>query len=180
MIAIVPKLIILLILLFLALLSDLRTYKIKNSITYAFMFVGLTANATMKGFEGIIFSLNGIMLPAVCLLILYIMKIIGAGDVKLLSAIGAIMGAGFAFHASVFSFLCGGVIASVIMLRRHNGAERFRYLILYIKNCLLSGLLLQYADFKDKQAGGRFHFSIAVAAGTVLVAVARGLDLAIL
>jgi len=147
--------------------SDLRTYKIKNSITYSFMLVGLAANFVGEGFKGLTFSLQGIILPAAGLLILYIMRAVGAGDIKLLSAIGAVMGSRFALYATAYSFICGGFIAVGIILARSNGIVRFKYFFTYIKSCLLSMELLQYADFKDKQDAGKFHFSIAVALGTV-------------
>lgn len=167
-------------LLLLALVSDLTTYRIKNSITYSFMLVGLIANVTMEGFKGIMFSLAGIILPAACLMILYIARILGAGDIKLLSAVGAVMGAGFALYASAYAFICGGFIAAVLILIRRNGVERFRYLIEYIKSCLLYGSLLEYADFKERKESGKFHFSIAIASGTAAVIIFRGLGLIIL
>lgn len=180
MIAIVFRLVIISALLLLALVSDLRTYRIKNTITYSFMLVGITANIVMEGFNGIAFSLQGIMLPAASLFILYMMRIIGAGDIKLLSAVGAVMGAGFALHATVYAFICGGFIAAVLILTRRNGVERLMYLHTYIKSCLLFGSLLQYTDFRDKQESGRFHFSIAVASGTAVVIITRGFSLSIL
>jgi prepilin peptidase CpaA len=167
LVAIGFKLVIISALLILALVSDLTTYRIKNSITYSFMLVGLIANFVLKGPEGVLFSLQGIMLPVVGLILLYIMRTIGAGDIKLLSAVGAMMGASFILYATVYSFICGGVIASLLILIRRNGIERFKYLLSYMKSCLISMELLQYADFKDKQDNGKFHFSIAVASGTV-------------
>ncbi|MDD4503922.1 MAG: A24 family peptidase [Clostridiaceae bacterium] len=166
------------VLLLLALVSDLRTYKVKNSITYSFMIVGLTANLVREGLEGLMFSLQGIILPAACLMILYVMRVVGAGDIKLLSAVGAVMGAGFVLYATVCSFICGGFIASGIILARHNGAGRFKYLIQYVKSCFLTLQLLQYTDFKDIRESGRFHFSIAIASGTVAVIIVRGFGLA--
>jgi len=157
--------------------SDLRSYKIKNSITYGFMLAGLAANFTGKGFKGLMFSLQGIMLPAVCLLVLYMMRAVGAGDIKLLSAIGAVMGSRFVLYATAYSFICGGVIAIGIILARRNGIVRFKYLFTYIKSCILSMELLQYADFKDRQNAGKFHFSIAVALGTAVTIISNGFSL---
>jgi prepilin peptidase CpaA len=150
----------------LALVSDLRTYKIKNFITYTFMLVGFTANSSLEGLKGMMFSLQGIILPAVCLVVLYMMRIIGAGDIKLLSAIGAVMGAGFVSYATLYSFLCGGFVALALILIRRNGIERLKHLFVYIKSCFISMELLEYANFEDKD-GSKFHFSIAVASGTI-------------
>lgn len=168
MIQIKLKLLIISVLLLLALVSDLKTYRIKNSITYGFMLVGLAVNTAMGGFKGMMFSVRGIMLPAACLIILYMIRAIGAGDIKLLSAVGAVMGAGFALYAAAYAFICGGFIALAVILVRRNGAERLRHLLTYIKSCLLTAELLQYTDFTDSRDGGRFHFSIAVASGTAV------------
>ncbi len=167
MIIIAYKTIITCILLVLALVSDLQSCRIRNTITYGFMLVGTAANITEEGFSGLLFSLQGIILPVLLLMIFYIMRAIGAGDLKLISAVGAVMGAGFAVYAAVCSFIFGGIIAAGIILFRHNGMERLKYFITYIKSCILSMELLQYMDFNDKQNSGRFHFSIAIASGTV-------------
>lgn len=153
--------------LLLAVVSDLRTYKIKNSITYSFMAAGLTANILMEGLKGMVFSLQGILIPVACLIVLYMMRFIGAGDIKLFSAVGAVMGADFALYAVAYSFICGGAIASLLIMTRKNGAVRLRYLLSYMKCCLISMKPFQYTDFEDKQDGSKFHFSIAVATGTI-------------
>ncbi|MGE5678937.1 MAG: prepilin peptidase [Pseudomonadota bacterium] len=167
MIQIESKIIAVAILLLLALISDFATYKIKNTITYGFMLVGFVSNSITKGLEGIIFSLQGILLPVLCLIVLYMLGTMGAGDIKLFSSIGAIMGAGFVLGSIVFSFLFGGVIAATLMLIRRNGAERLKYLGTYIKSCIMSMTVTRYADFGIPRDGSRFHFSVAVASGTV-------------
>jgi prepilin peptidase CpaA len=135
------------------------------------MLAGLLVNLAMGGFEGLIFSLKGIILPAVCLMTLYSVKMIGAGDIKLLSAVGAVMGAAFVSYATICSFISGGFIASGLILARRNGLERFKYLLLYIKSCILTMEPLQYTGFEDMQGAGKFHFSIAIASGTAAVTV---------
>lgn len=176
MIPIEFKLIVVTALLMLALVSDLRTYKIKNLITYSCMLLGLTTNLAREGFQGLVFSLQGIIIPAACLIILYMIRAIGAGDIKLLCAVGAVMGSGFALYATAYSFICGGFIASGIILIRRNGIARFKYLFTYIKSCLLSMEPLQYTNFKDKQDAGKFHFSIAVALGTAAAIIINALE----
>ncbi|MDD3706274.1 MAG: A24 family peptidase [Clostridiaceae bacterium] len=174
LIAIVFKLTIVSVLLLLALVSDFRTYSIKNYITYGFMLIGLTVNLAMDGIEGLVFSLQGIILPAVCLFTLYVIRIVGAGDVKLLCAVGAVMGATFTLSATICSFICGGFIASGLILVRNNALERFNYFIMYLTSCFLTMEIHQYSDFKDRQSEGKFHFSIAIASGTAAAIIILG------
>lgn len=151
----------------LALVSDLRSYKIKNSITYGFMAAGLAANLMLEGIPGILFSLQGIIAPVICLLLLYTLRMIGAGDIKLFCAVGAAMGAAFTLYALAYAFVCGGVIAAILILNRQNGLQRLRHIAAYTKSCFLLMKPLSYTDFAEKQDGSKFHFSIAAASGTV-------------
>lgn len=130
------------------------------------MAMGLAINIIHEGLKGMFFSAQGIILPVLCLITLYMMRMIGAGDIKLFSAIGAVMGAGFTLHVVLYSFICGGVIASLFILIKRNGLKRFKHLATYIKSCFISMRPLQYADFADKQDGSKFHFSIAASLGT--------------
>ncbi|HNR04135.1 MAG TPA: A24 family peptidase [Bacillota bacterium] len=174
MIAIVFKLIIVSMLMLLALVSDFRTYSVKNYITYGFMLIGLAVNLAIEGIGGLVFSLQGIIIPAACLFVLYITRIVGAGDIKLLCAVGAVMGAAFALYAAIYSFIFGGFIASGLMLTRENASERFNHLFVYLKSCFLTMDILQYTDLKNRQDGGKFHFSIAIASGTAAAIIMRG------
>lgn len=167
-------------LLALAVISDLRTYRIRNTITYGFMLSGLISNLITDGMKGMLFSLQGMLLPAICLLLVYIMRAIGAGDVKLLSAVGAAMGPGFILDAMICTFMCGGVMAALLILIRRNGIERLRQLMLYAQSCLLSMKLLEYSDIREKADGSKFHFSLAVASGTAAAMAIDKLGLAML
>jgi len=164
----------------LAVISDLRTYKIRNTITYGFMLSGFISNFMSDGMEGMLFSIQGVLLPAIFLLLMYIIRAIGAGDVKLLSAIGAVMGPGFVLDAMLCTFLCGGIIAALLILIRRNGIERLRQLMLYAGSCLLSRKLLEYSDINEKADGSKFHFSLAVASGTAAAMVIGRLGLTML
>ncbi len=162
------KLLAVLILLVIAVISDLRTYRISNTVTFGFMLFGLVSNLITDGVKGMLFSVQGLILPVISLLLVYIMRAVGAGDVKLLSAIGAFMGSGFIFNVILYTFLCGGIIAALLILVRRNGTERLRYLLLYVKTCTLSMSLVEYSDLMERSDGSKFHFSPAIAFGTIM------------
>lgn len=162
------KIITLLFLISLSLISDIKTYKIKNKIVLTFMILGMGANVVTDGIQGIKVSLLGLITPILILFILYALRMLGAGDIKLFSAIGSIMGAKFVLNSMAFSFLSGGVIAIIILVLRKNGAERLRYLWLYIKNTFLSMSIHPYTEFEDKEDTGKFRFAYAIFLGTVM------------
>lgn len=162
------KLLAVFVLLTIAVTSDLRTYRISNKVTFGFTLFGLVSNLIADGARGMLFSVQGLMLPIVSLMLLYIMRAVGAGDVKLLSAIGAFMGSGFVLNVILYTFLCGGIIAALLILLRRNGTERLRYLILYVRSCILAVSLLEYSDLTERFDGSKFHFSPAIAFGTIM------------
>lgn len=159
------------ILLVIAVRSDLETCRIRNRVTYGFMLLGLIYNIMDQGLSGLPFSVQGLLLPALCLLLLYMIKAIGAGDIKLLCAVGAVMGPGYVLHTMLFSFLCGGIMSLLLILFRHNGQERLRHFLLYAGTCLFAMRLMEYSDLSQRSDGSKFHFSLAVSMGTVAAAV---------
>ncbi|WP_432663234.1 prepilin peptidase [Wukongibacter baidiensis] len=165
MISIILKYVELALLLILALISDIKTYKIKNNIVYPFILIGLITNMYLEGLDGLVFAIKGMIIPIVILIIFFALRMLGAGDIKLFSAIGAIMGIDFALKAIIYSFLAGGAIALLLIILRRNGVERLKHLFIYLKNCLITFSLLPYTDFNDKSDGGKFRFAFAIVCG---------------
>ena len=73
---------------------DLMYSKIPNILNYPFMAGGVLHHAYMRGMEGFVFSLEGLGLGIALLLFFYLAGGMGAGDVKLMGAIGSFFGAG--------------------------------------------------------------------------------------
>jgi prepilin peptidase CpaA len=165
---IIAKYISLFSLVLLALISDARTYKIKNAIILPFFLFGLVINLYSNGISGAVTSLLAAALPVLLLMILFIMRMLGAGDIKLFSAIGAITGIRFVLYSVAFSFISGGIIALIIMAIRKNGRKRLHHLLEYIKLCFATLSIQPYTDFQNKEDDARFHFSFAIAVGTVV------------
>lgn len=99
-----------------ALFTDLKERKIPNWLTFGAAFVGIAINTVFYGFEGLGASLLGWIVGVALLVIPYLMKGIGAGDVKLMGAIGALMGIHFVFYTMLWTALAGGLISIIYML----------------------------------------------------------------
>lgn len=160
------RIILLVLLILSAVLCDIKTYKISNKIIIFFVSSSIVINIMFNGLKGLGESITGIVLPFFVLLILYAGRMLGAGDIKLFSSIGAIMGWHYVLFCIAFSFLAGGVIALVIMLTGKNFTTRIKYFISYMKCCFLTASFLPYSDFVNKNDGAKMRFSYAVAAGT--------------
>ena len=149
-----------LLLLFLAVLWDIRTHRIPNGLIvtgllFSFLRVGLEL-----GVPGLLFAGAGMLLPCILLAPLYHFRMIGAGDIKLLSLTGAFMGLSSILTVLVLSFLLGGVYAALIVLFRGNVHSRFFYLKTYITDYLKTGHRQSYIGFSSPD--GLFCFSIPV------------------
>ena len=96
---------------------DARINKIPNSLTYPSIVVAIIIHTMTNGKQGLIFSLFGLCLGFLLLFIPYCLKVMSAGDVKLIAAVGAVLGLKGVFHAFLFTSLVGGIYSLVLLLR---------------------------------------------------------------
>ncbi|MEA1946071.1 MAG: prepilin peptidase [Thermodesulfobacteriota bacterium] len=95
---------------------DIRVHKIPNLLTFPTMVLGLVYYGMTNGWNGLLFSLGGLALGIALFFIIYLMGGMGAGDVKLMGAVGAIIGSKGILLTALFSALVGGVYAVIILL----------------------------------------------------------------
>lgn len=96
---------------------DLQTRRIPNGLTAAGALAGLAGHSYLGGLPGLVWSLEGIA-AALPLLLLYAVRAFGAGDVKLLLAVGALMGPSFLFWTLLGAIFAAGLLALVSVIRR--------------------------------------------------------------
>lgn len=150
-------------LLILSLICDIKTKKIKNAIILPFMIVGFITGFCENGVSGFINSLCGIVFPVLIMFPLFMLRMLGAGDIKCFGSIGAIMGMSFVINSIIYSFIAGGILALIIISVNKNALKRFKYLIDYIKSCFLTYSLAEYDNLKA--SNGVFRFSYAIILG---------------
>jgi len=107
--------------------SDVRTKRIPNVLTLGSTGGGLLAHSIMNGWEGALFSGLGVCIGFVPSMILFLIRAIGAGDVKLFAALGAWMGGAFAWQTLLASIMIGGVIAGGLLLFHYRSIGRRLY-----------------------------------------------------
>lgn len=100
-----------------ALVTDVRHRRIPNWLTASTLVIGLVANTALHGIDGAVSSLAGAGLGLAILLPFYVFRTMGAGDVKLLAAFGAVLGPQMLISVAVYASIIGG-IQSLIILRR--------------------------------------------------------------
>ena len=101
-----------------AALIDLRTRRIPNWLTFGTLLVGVLLNVWLHGFGGLLTAISGAALGLALLLPFFVMRVMGAGDVKLLAAIGALLGAQALANVAIYAALVGGAMSLAILTAR--------------------------------------------------------------
>lgn len=92
---------------------DVRARRIPNAIVFAGMLAAL-AMAALPGGSGLLSASGGLALGLAFLMPLYVLRLMGAGDVKLLAMVGAFVGAGHILAVAIATLLVGGVLALAV------------------------------------------------------------------
>jgi prepilin peptidase CpaA len=98
--------------------SDLATRRIPNWITLPGVLLGLGIQSYYGGWHGAVSSLLGALLGFAFFMLLYLAGGMGAGDVKLAAAVGALVGAQSFVVVFVVTGLLGGIAAVLLALAR--------------------------------------------------------------
>ncbi|QJC51265.1 prepilin peptidase [Paenibacillus albicereus] len=151
-------------LLALAFWSDVRTMRIPNALTGGFFAAGLGAHGAVDGISGMGQSALGAAAGFIPLALLYLLRGIGAGDVKLFAAIGAWTGAAAVLELLLYSMLAGGIGGAVYLL--FSRARRFK------RGCSKGGAP-QESDAAERPAV-RFPFMLAVVPGALAMLLLGG------
>ena len=101
-----------------AAVTDVREGRIPNWLTVSLAVFGIGVHSWEHGWEGFLFSLEGLGMGLACLMFFYVKGGMGAGDVKLLGAIGAILGPGQVIFAFAFGAMLGGLYSLALLFNQ--------------------------------------------------------------
>lgn len=105
---------------------DVRYRRIPNKLVLVTLLGGLTLNFIFGGSHGLLLSLGGLALAFGLMFFLHVFGTMGAGDVKLFAAIGAVIGASLVLPTLLVVALTGGLLAVFKMVyARRVGATMF-------------------------------------------------------
>lgn len=172
-----PRIAVLVALLIAAAIIDWRTYRIPNWLTFSGMAFGLvhgaaTAASTM---DGLLASLAGFGVGLGVLLPLYLLRVLGAGDVKLMAMVGAILGMPAVFGALLSSLIVGGVAALAFAIYRRTLRRMAGNVMDIVQSVALAAAtgLRPVSPMAAGASVGRFPNGVCIAIGTI-VSMAAG------
>lgn len=96
---------------------DLRYRRIPNVVVLAALVAGLIINTTFGGVHGTMTSIYGFALAFFPMLLMHIFGAMGAGDVKLSGAVGAVLGVALVPTTLILVVMLGGALAIYSMVR---------------------------------------------------------------
>jgi prepilin peptidase CpaA len=151
----------------LAAFVDFRSRKIPNWLTVPAFVAGLTLRTVLFGWPGAKSALEGTGLALLVLLPLVLMRALGAGDWKLMGAVGAFLGPLMFLFVLLGSILVSGIMAIVEMARTRRVRETFHNLHVLVQGFFTFGLRANPKISLDNPELLKLPFGVAVAIATV-------------
>ena len=96
---------------------DVRYRRIPNMLVLTALIAGLSINLFFNGLHGLANSALGFAIAFIPMLLLHIFGAMGAGDVKLMGAVGSILGVGLMPVTLILVVMVGGILAVYTTLR---------------------------------------------------------------
>jgi prepilin peptidase CpaA len=165
--------------------ADIKSHRISNELVFFGAGLGLFLNSALpEGFGfvsmlpgalGFWKSLGGLGLGLVILLPLYMLRVMGAGDVKLIAMVGAFLGPNAIIGVILMTFIVGGFLSLLIVLRHKTLgrlASNLRSMMttVYLKIILHEMPIVEAAPI----SAGKSPYGVAIAGGTfVYIALAK-------
>lgn len=149
---------------------DWRFRRIPNWLTVSGFLLGLGVNGILSGWDGVIGGLEGAGIALLVLIVPVALRGIGAGDLKLMIALGAFLGPWKFLHVLLVSIFIAGGMAIVEMVRRGRVKETFKNLIVLIRAFVTFGMGARESLVTLDDPGSlRLPFGVAIALAMVVV-----------
>lgn len=150
-----------------AMVLDLTRGRISNGYLIFGWAVGLAKMLICLPFPyGLLQFAGGALLPIVLLFILFYFRMMGAGDIKLLSVLGGMLGLRASLSLLVCSFLAGAILSIGILTYRRSWSRRFRLFAHYVHNYRMTGVRIAYPV--KRFSSDCMHFAVPVFAAVLL------------
>jgi prepilin peptidase CpaA len=158
---------------------DVLSRRIPNTLVVVGLALGLFFQAaapagsglfhpTHVGSLGLISALLGAAAGLGLLLPLYMLRAMGAGDVKLMAMVGAWLGASGVVWATLFTLIAGGVLSIAVMLATRSSRQVFSNLHAMLAPAIVNPSLSSVTAAGARKTTGRLPYAFAIAAGTAL------------
>lgn len=170
------RLALLVVLLMVAAFIDVRTYRIPNWLTYGGAAIGLAFGAAIQwrllgpawAIDGFLWSLGGLAAGLALMLPMYALRVMGAGDVKLMAMAGAFLGLGQIVPAVLCVFVAGGVLAVGYALWRRALGRMTANVVDIVQSMAFAAMSgVRTGAGAPRLSVGKLPYGVSISAGTI-------------
>ncbi len=145
---------------------DVRTRRIPNRLTGPSILAGLILHLVLGSWHSMATAALAGLLGGGAFLVFYLAGGMGAGDVKLMTAVACLAGISYVAEILIATALMGGVFAIILALSRHRLKETLANIGVLVAHHGTSGLR-PHSDLNVTNAERlRLPYGLAIAAGT--------------
>jgi prepilin peptidase CpaA len=148
--------------------SDLRSRKISNTLTVSGFLLGISVFTIGQGWSGTFAAFSGAGMMLGLLLPVVLLRGLGAGDWKLMGALGAILGWGRVLLVLLASLFLAGALAIFLIIRQRRVKSTLENLWELLRGFFFFGLQPNPEISLENPAASSVPFGAAAAMATVL------------
>jgi prepilin peptidase CpaA len=151
-----------------ACVTDVRSRRIPNLLTFSGAAAGVLFHLYLSGAQGIVTAVTGWVTGLMLFLPFFLLRGMGAGDVKLLAALGAWLGPLQVIWLALFAAIAGGVLALVVAASRGHLRTMFRNTSRMLLFWYVAGPRPVPDQTLERSASPRLAYAIPIFVGTVI------------
>jgi prepilin peptidase CpaA len=147
---------------------DWRSHRLPNWLTVSGLSLGIITNTAFYGWGGLRAALIGAGIALAVLFPIVLLHGLGAGDWKLMGALGAIVGRREIVQLLLGTILVAGLIAAVQMIRQRRVRVTLRNMWELLRGFFVFGLKPNPEISLESAGASTLPFGVAAAAATLL------------
>jgi len=154
---------------------DIKQRRIPNWLTYPGIGLGVVLRGLLfrsEGWKGLGSAVAGCLLAGGIMFVFFAVRAMGAGDVKLMAAIGSLVGPKHSIVVLLATAICGGVMAIVYALYRRRMWTTLQNVGSVLRFHAWAGLQAHPELNLDNPETLRMPYGLAIAAGTLYALLA--------
>jgi prepilin peptidase CpaA len=150
-------------------IADVTTRRIPNVLTFGAAAAALIIHAATGGMSGVAHATLGWLVGAALFFPLFALRGLGAGDVKLLAAVGAWLGPVAIVLTALYAAIAGGVMAVVVGLFHSYLRTAFRNLGRLLWSWWLGGVRPVPDLTLEEARGPRLAYALPITVGAMVM-----------
>jgi prepilin peptidase CpaA len=156
-----------------ACLFDLKSARIPNKLTFAAAGLALVFHAAAPQGQGVGAAMAGLLVGLTLFLPVFALGAMGAGDVKLMAALGAWLGWHPAIYIALYGAVAGGVLAVLVASTHGYLHQAFRNLKGLLGYWWVAGVKPLPALTLESKSAMRLPYALPIAVGVVVTVWTR-------